>query len=108
MRGESFRWKTITEANEQLSLLVHNQSCGQPQKHQGRKVYSFHRRRVSMKIINKQSIIRIENSFESNWSKPEAGFLDYSEKLFQRSGVFLTVLYLVRTKNIKQVMITFL
>ena len=32
----------------------------------------------------------------------EASFPDYSEKLLGRSTVFSTVLYLVRTKNIKQ------
>ena len=39
---------------------------------------------------------------------PEASFLDYSEKLPRRSMVFSTVLYLVRTKNIKQGRDTFL
>ena len=39
---------------------------------------------------------------------PEARFPDVSEKLLQRSRVFSTGLYLVRTKTIKQVRETFL
>ena len=39
---------------------------------------------------------------------PEDSFLDNSEKLLQRILVFSTVLYLVRTKNIKQIRDTFL
>ena len=60
---------------------------------------------VSMKLINKWSIIRIEKSFV--WAKPRAGpetpFPDYSQKLLQRSWIIHTVLYLMRTKNIKPV-----
>ena len=63
-----------------------------------------------MKIISKQSIGNIEKSIF--WAKlrtsPEAYFPDDSEKLFRRCRIFSTVLYLVRTKNIKQVRDTFL
>ena len=62
-----------------------------------------------MKIISKQSIGNIEKSIF--WAKlrtsPEAYFPDDSEKLFRRCRIFSTVLYLVRTKNIKQVRDTF-
>ena len=65
---------------------------------------------LSMKIINKQSIRRIEKSFIGVKLRisPEAHFPDDSEKLLLRSKVFSTVLYLVRTKNIKQVRVTFI
>ena len=47
---------------------------------------------MSTKIINKPRIIRIENSFlELVDYSPEASFLDYSEKLLQRSLIFSTV-----------------
>ena len=46
---------------------------------------------------------------ELNWrTSPEAIFPDYSEKLLWRSRLFSTVLYLVRTKNFKQIRVTFL
>ena len=63
-----------------------------------------------MKIISKQSIKNIEKSIF--WAKlrtsPEAYFPDDSGKLFRRCRIFSTGLYLVRTKNIKQVRATFL
>ena len=59
---------------------------------------------LSMKIINKQSIRRIEKSFIGVKLRisPEAHFPDDSEKLLLRSKVFSTVLYLVRTKNVNK------
>ena len=67
---------------------------------------------LSMKIINKQSIIRIEKSFI--WAKlktiaPKTGRQsDDCEQLLQRSLVFRPVLHLVRTKNTKQLRDPFL
>ena len=46
--------------------------------------------------------------FYLSQTSPEAHFPDYSEKLLWRSRVFSPVLYLIRTKNIKQVRVTFL
>ena len=63
-----------------------------------------------MKIINKQSIIGIEKHFIEAQLRTMAWktLLDNSEELLWRSMVFITVLYLVRTKNIKEVRDTFL
>ena len=65
---------------------------------------------LSMKIVSEQSIIRIEKNFM--WTKLrtnlEVSFPGDTEKLLSRSRVFSTGLYLVRTKNIKQVRVRFL
>ena len=66
---------------------------------------------LSMKIINKQSIIGIKKEVYLSQTEdysPEASFPDYSEKLLQRSMVFSIVLCVVRTNNIKQVKDIFL
>ena len=56
-----------------------------------------------IKIINKQCIIGKEFYLRQTEDKSlEDNLSDNSEELLQRSMVFSTVLYLVRTKNIKQ------
>lgn len=54
-------------------------------------------------------IIKNRKEFYLNQTSPEVSFPDYSgkKKLLQKSKVSRTVFYLVRTKNVKQVGVTF-